>query len=135
MIKEEEIDRYRVISQTRMLFRNRYSREYVVSNIHYNYGEDCPFLQDALEEYDRLVAEQRKKEVLAEITAATAQGMIDGLVADGSVDLPESYTVKGTDTGRVIFESHSPKCIINTPLNYLRAKLIRRFPNNIVTKS
>lgn len=128
MIRVEEVDRYRVISHTRTLFRNRYSRERVVTNIHYNYGEDCPFIANALEEYDRLETEQRKKDVLSEITAATAQGMIDEMVANGSVDLPESYTVKGTDTGRVIFESHSPKCIINTPLNYLRVRLIKRFP-------
>ena len=132
MIRVEEVDRYRVISHTRTLFRNRYSRERVVTNIHYNYGEDCPFIADALEEYDRLEAEQRKKDVLSEITAATAQGMIDGLVADGSVDLPANYSVKGTDTGRVIFVSHSPKWSINTPLNYLRVRLIKRFPKRFI---
>ena len=128
MLRVEEVDRYRVISHTRTLFINRYSRERVVTNIHYNYGEDCPFIADALEEYDRLETEQRKKDVLSEITAATAQGMIDEMVANGSVDLPANYSVKGTDTGRVVFESHSPKWSINTPLNYLRVRLIRRFP-------
>lgn len=129
MIREEDIDRYRVISHTRALFRNRRSKEYTITNLRHNYGEDCPFLGEAMEEYDRLETEQRKKDVLSEITAATAQGIIDGLVAEGSVDLPANYTVKGTDTGRAIFVSHSPKWSINTPLNYLRARLIRRFPN------
>jgi hypothetical protein len=131
MIPENEMDRYRIISHTRYLFKLGYSKEYLVDNVRYNYGENCLFLPDALEEYDRLVVEQRRKEILVEITAATAQGIIDEMVANGTVELPESYTVKGTDTGRVIFDSRSPKCTINTPLNYFRVKLLRRFPKQI----
>ena len=131
MIQENEIDRYTVISLTRSAFRGVRCKERLVEIIHYHYGENCPFVQDALEEYDRLVVEQRRKEILAEITAATAQGMIDEMVSNGTVELPESYTVKGTETGRVIFESRSPKCTINTPLNYFRVKLLRRFPKQI----
>ena len=128
MIPENEIDRYRVISHTRYLFKLGYSKEYLVDNVRYNYGENCLFLPDALEEYDRLVVEQRRKDILAEITAATAQGMIDEMVASSAIDLPTEYTITGTDNGRVIFKSTSPKWSINTPLNYLKARLTRRFP-------
>ena len=125
---KQPVNRHAVISHTRTLFRIKPDREDILNNIRHNFGDDCPYLNDVLEEIDRLESEQRKKELLAQITTATAQGMIDEMAAKGSVSLPAEYTVKGTATGRVIFESHIPKCTINTPLNYLKVKLIRRFP-------
>ena len=79
MIQENEIDRYTVISLTRSAFRGVRCKERLVEIIHYHYGENCPFVQDALEEYDRLVVEQRRKDILAALLLvgkASAMGLI-----------------------------------------------------------
>ena len=97
-------------------------------------------LVESLIEFDKLVpfiieqcedieAEKRKKQILTDMTAATARGMIEDMVSQGLIDIPKDYVIRGTDIGRVVLYFNSPKCTINTPLDYLRARLIRRFPN------
>ena len=76
-----------------------------------------------------LETERRKKAILSDITAETAKAMIRELAEQGIADLPESYTVRGTDIGRVAVYFQSPSCAINAPLDHLRSRLIRRFGN------
>ena len=88
-----------------------------------------PFI---IEQCEEIEAEKRKKQILSDITAATARGIIEGLVSQGLIDIPKGYVIRGTDIGRVLLYFNSPKCTINTPLDYLRARLTRRFPNRCI---
>ena len=81
------------------------------------------------EECSLLGIERRKKELLSDISAATAKSMIEDMVKQGIINIPKNYTIRGTDIGRVVIYFHSPQCKINVPLDYLKARLIRRFPN------
>lgn len=90
------------------------------------YRKYYPFIE---EQCILLENERRKKAILSDITAETAKAMIRELAEQGIADLPESYTVRGTDIGRVAVYFQSPSCTINAPLDHLRARLIRRFPN------
>ena len=85
-----------------------------------------PFIR---EQCKSLGAERRKKAILADIHEATARAMINELSEQGQVDIPKIFAVKATDTGRVTIEFNSPNCIIDAPLDHLRARLIRRFTN------
>ena len=113
-----------------------------LDNTSYNYIWTGPIeiLVESLIEFDKLVpfiieqceeieAEKRKKQILTDMAVATARGMIEDMVSQGLIDIPKDYVIRGTDIGRVVLYFHSPKCTINTPLDYLRARLIRRFPN------
>jgi len=85
-----------------------------------------PFI---IEQCEEIETKKRKKQILTDMTVATARGMIEDMVSQGQIDIPKGYVIRGTDIGRVVLYFHSPKCTINTPLDYLRARLIRRFPN------
>ena len=118
-----------------------------LDNTSYNYIWTGPIeiLVESLIEFDKLVpfiieqceeieAEKRKKQILTDMAVATARGMIEDMVSQGLIDIPKDYVIRGTDIGRVVLYFNSPKCTINTPLDYLRARLTRRFPNNITHK-
>ena len=118
-----------------------------LDNTSYNYIWTGPIeiLVESLIEFDKLVpfiieqceeieAEKRKKQILTDMAVATARGMIEDMVSQGLIDIPQDYVIRGTDIGRVVLYFNSPKCTINTPLDYLRARLTRRFPNNITHK-
>lgn len=85
-----------------------------------------PFIR---EQCKSLCAERRKKAILADIHEATARAMINELSEQGQVDIPKILAVKATDVGRVTIEFNSPSCTINTPLDHLKARVIRRFTN------
>ena len=85
-----------------------------------------PFI---IEQCEEIETKKRKKQILTDMAVATARGMIEDMVSQGQIDIPKDYVIRGTDIGRVVLYFHSPKCTINTPLDYLRARLIRRFPN------
>ena len=85
-----------------------------------------PFIR---EQCKYLEAKRSKKAILADIHEATARAMINELSEEKLVVLPKIFAVKATDTGRVTIEFNSPNCIIDAPLDHLRARLIRRFTN------
>jgi hypothetical protein len=85
-----------------------------------------PFIR---EQCKSLGAERRKKAILADIHEATARAMINELSEENLVVLPKIFTVTATDAGRVTIEFNTPNCIIDAPLDHLKARLIRRFTN------
>lgn len=85
-----------------------------------------PFIR---EQCKSLGAERRKKAILADIHEATARAMINELSEQGQVDIPKIFAVTATDAGRVTIEFNTPNCIIDAPLDHLKARLIRRFTN------
>ena len=85
-----------------------------------------PFIR---EQCKYLEAERRKKAILADIHEATARAIINELSEENLVALPKIFAVKATDAGRVTIEFNSPSCTINTPLDHLKARVIRRFTN------
>ena len=85
-----------------------------------------PFIR---EQCKSLGAERRKKAILADIHEATARSMINELSKENMVALPNIFALKARDTGRVTIEFNSPNCIIDAPLDHLKARLIRRFTN------
>lgn len=75
------------------------------------------------------IAALARNELLASITTSTAKGMIEQIINEEGLDVPKICSIRGTEKGRVIlyFEELDEK--INCPLDYLRARLIRRFAN------
>lgn len=51
------------------------------------------------------------------------------MTEENLVVLPKIFTITATDAGRVTIEFNSPTCIIDAPLDHLKARLIRRFTN------
>ena len=90
------------------------------------FDELMPFI---IEQCHAIEAEKRKKQLLSDMAVATARGMIEDMVNQGLIDIPKDYVIRGTDTGRVTLYFNSPKCTISAPLDHLRARLTRRFPN------
>lgn len=74
-----------------------------------------------------LETERRKKAILSDINSATARAMINELSEQSLVHLPKIYAIRGDAKGRVEVRFESPHNSINTPLDHLRARLIRRF--------
>lgn len=106
---------------------NRHMTETLRNKYLAEYQKFIPFIR---EQCKLLEAECRKKILLSDMTTATAKGMITEMAEQGLIDLPKNYTVSGTDTGRVTIRFESPGCIIKAPLDHLKGRLIKRFPNN-----
>lgn len=83
-----------------------------------------PELHDSIE---KEVAQVARDNMLGEMTAATGKGVIDQLIAEEGLQVPPISCISGTANGRVIiyFADSSEK--ISCPLNYLRARLLKRF--------
>jgi hypothetical protein len=78
---------------------------------------------------DDVISDVARENMVCSITAATAKGMIEQIITEEGLDVPKICSIRGTEKGRVIlyFEELDEK--INCPLDYLRARLIRRFAN------
>ena len=81
------------------------------------------------EEIEKLTAQKRKGNILAEMVVSTAKGIIDDLRQTGAADIPGFSAIRGTDKGRVIIYFRTTEKI-NAPLDHLRARLVRRFKND-----
>ena len=68
-----------------------------------------------------------KEHLISEVTAASGKGIIDQLIAEEGLDVPPISSICGTANGRVkvYFADSAEK--INCPLDYLRARFLRRF--------
>lgn len=53
---------------------------------------------------------------------------------DSLIHLPKIHAIRADDKGRVEVQFESPHQTINTPLDHLRARLIRRFSSKKNTK-
>lgn len=88
------------------------------------FNEAIPTIHEYIEQE---VSKVVKDSLVCDITAATAKGMIDQLIAEEGLEIPPIGSICGTAGGRVklYFADSSEK--INCPLDYLRARLLRRF--------
>lgn len=75
---------------------------------------------------DNTIAEVARDNMLCHITAATGRGIVDQLRGEG-VEIPEISCIRGTANGRVILYFADSDEKINSPMDHLRARLIRRF--------
>lgn len=78
---------------------------------------------------DEVISEVARENMLCSITAATAKGMIENIIREEGLEVPEISCIRGTDKGRVILYFDELDEKINCPIDYLRARLIRRFAN------
>lgn len=103
-----------------------------------SYGkEDTEELRQAFDEamprihayIDETISTVARENMLCSITAATAKGMIEQIISEENLDVPKISCIRGTDKGRVILYFDELDEKINCPIDYLRARLIRRFAN------
>lgn len=75
---------------------------------------------------DKTIAETARDNMLCDVYAATAKGIVEQLREEG-VKIPEISCFRGTANGRVILYISDSDEKINSPMDHLRERLIRRF--------
>jgi hypothetical protein len=78
---------------------------------------------------DENIAAKERAKLLSNITEATGRGMIEQIKEEEGLEIPKISCIRGTDKGRVIIYFDEIDEKINCPIDYLRARLIRRFAN------
>ena len=88
------------------------------------FNELIPTVHNFIEQNVSLLA---KDNMISDVTAASGKGIIDQLIAEEGLEVPPISSICGTANGRVkvYFADSSEK--INCPLDYLRARFLRRF--------
>lgn len=136
---DDKINLYTVKRLTLEFYRHYQTREDTIQAVrdnifHYHVkstGETArefesliPFMNEIMDSAD---TEKSKRRILASLVASTAQGIIDSLVSEGVVEIPEIADLRGTANGRVIICFKDMDMMINAPLDHIKARLIRKF--------
>jgi len=136
---DDKINRYTVKRLTLEFYRHYQTREDTIQvvrdnifHFHVKYTEETarefesmiPFMNEMMDIAD---TEKSKRRILSSIVASTAQGIVDSLVSEGVIEIPEVADIRGTANGRAIICFKDMDMTINAPLDHIKARLIRKF--------
>lgn len=90
----------------------------------YSFDQMIPVIHEAIDEF---IIEEKKNMSIIEIYSATAEAMIKDMIDNGLISMPSNYTVKATRDGRIKICLNHRTSVITCPMDYLKARLVRRF--------